>query len=171
MGDFPKNLHEMIRMSYRKTGDATCKGCGAQIEWWKTTNGHNIPMNPMPMQGADDHAPAVPHWATCPKAKDFKAASAQCKVSELEPVAQIAERTELPLAPAQAGSARAMTAMEFAVRDLRRKYDARVVVLVREDGQTAFFRDGIAGEDLRSDLIATANYVRDCVVKRGANHG
>lgn len=143
MSDFPTNLHEMVRMGYRKTGDGKCKGCGAAIEWWKTTNGHSIPMDPMPVHGADDHAPAVAHFATCTKAKDFRAVPA-------------------------AGDRREYSELERDVDVLRRKHNARVVALVADDGKCAFWRGGIPGEDLRADLITAANYVRDSIAQKEA---
>jgi hypothetical protein len=55
---------------------ATCKGCGAEIEWMFTENGHKMPVNkPMltvitkdgkVIQGQESH------FASCPKADDFR---------------------------------------------------------------------------------------------------
>ena len=78
---------------------ATCKGCGARIVWLQTANGKMIPCDPRPVgyrerekaKGKvvagdgrivscdftnDPGAPTgyVPHFATCPKAADFKKA-------------------------------------------------------------------------------------------------
>jgi hypothetical protein len=145
MSDFPTNLHEMVRMGYRKTGDGKCKGCGAAIEWWKTTNGHSIPMNPMPMQGTNDSAPAVAHFATCPKAKDFRG-----------------KMTADPHGP-DAGQVREAMPLERDLREIRRKSNARVVLLIHEDGTCFFYRLGIPGEELRQDIITAANQVRDCI--------
>jgi len=56
-----------------------CKGCGAQIRWVKTANGKNMPLdekeklfyyrveNEWEIKRGRD-----PHWATCPKAAQFK---------------------------------------------------------------------------------------------------
>ena len=44
------------------TREAKCRGCGFLIYWVKTKAGKNMPVN----------ASGIPHWATCPKAKDFK---------------------------------------------------------------------------------------------------
>jgi len=53
-----------------------CKGCGAEIGWIKTPKGRNMPVNPkkVPFMMADGTLRwgYVPHWATCPKAQDFK---------------------------------------------------------------------------------------------------
>lgn len=57
-----------------------CKGCGAEIKWVLTKNGKLMPLDaklkkfyvisaadvPIQMQGYEIH------WATCPKAQDFK---------------------------------------------------------------------------------------------------
>ena len=40
-----------------------CRGCGVEIGWWKTPTGKKIPLNTGSLE---------PHWATCPKAKDFR---------------------------------------------------------------------------------------------------
>jgi hypothetical protein len=40
-----------------------CRGCGAPITWKLTVKQKWTPVNPL------DESP---HWATCPKAKDFK---------------------------------------------------------------------------------------------------
>ena len=58
---FPKTLNEMKAFNYRFDNYGTCKGCGEDIEWYKTPNGKKIPMNPM--TGGDSEA--VAHWATC----------------------------------------------------------------------------------------------------------
>lgn len=77
----------------------TCKGCGAQIIWRQTKNGKMLPCDPTPVgyrerekargkvMTADGRivscdftnepdAPTgnIPHFATCPKAADFKKA-------------------------------------------------------------------------------------------------
>jgi hypothetical protein len=66
-----------------------CKGCGARIDWYKTTAGKNMPIDPEPHADGNvrvdvvsnvvavvapgSHAPLYrPHWATCPKAASFK---------------------------------------------------------------------------------------------------
>ena len=79
-----------------------CRGCGAQIEWIKTTAGRNMPVDPEPVfviegEGRDrfvlddgaviagriarpeegrPELPVafVPHWKTCPNAGDFDGA-------------------------------------------------------------------------------------------------
>lgn len=78
---------------------ANCKGCGAKIIWIQTANGKSIPCNPIKVVywaqkggkerivtpngkviacafGGDEKDITglgyVPHWSTCPKAKDFR---------------------------------------------------------------------------------------------------
>jgi hypothetical protein len=41
---------------------APCRGCDAEIYWVTTKNGKKMPMN----------HDGIPHWKTCPKAKDFR---------------------------------------------------------------------------------------------------
>ena len=53
-----------------------CKGCGAEILWIKTKAGKIMPCNTdkttiVTAQG-ETIIGHVPHWATCPKSKDFK---------------------------------------------------------------------------------------------------
>ena len=60
---FPKTIEEMKSAGYKHSGLATCKACEADIEWWKTPAGKNIPM---------DFGTATPHWSTCPNADDFR---------------------------------------------------------------------------------------------------
>lgn len=60
---FPQNIDELRGANYSFEGDATCKACHADIEWWKTPKGKKIPMNART---------AIPHWSTCPNAEDFR---------------------------------------------------------------------------------------------------
>ncbi len=60
--------------------EVPCSGCKAPIIWMKTIRGKNMPVDAKGEQriALDDDGRAVmvqtwmPHWATCPKAKDFK---------------------------------------------------------------------------------------------------
>lgn len=168
MSDFPTNLHEMKRMGYTKSGIGKCKGCGADLEWWTTTKGQSIPMNPMPVQGTNDHAPSVAHFSTCPKAGDFRKSSAQRKQSQLEPFSDIAARTPMPAFAADprgpdAGQVREAMPLERDLRMILRKSNARVVMAIHEGGTVFFYRMGIPAEELRQDIITAANQVRDSV--------
>lgn len=143
MSDFPANRHEMLRANYHRTGASVCNGCGAAIEWWKTNNNKSIPMNPI----AGDYTPAEPHWATCPNAKDFKGAAAA--------------PGETPVQPAPR-----RYSLERELAMLRDRTDARVVVVVGQDGTVASWDKRIPGEDLRHDLISAANFVRNQIAKQ-----
>ncbi len=66
---------------------ATCRGCGAEIAWLTTENVKLMPVNVPPLkvlvstgEAAADGRPIykvvtgyAAHWATCPKADDFRA--------------------------------------------------------------------------------------------------
>lgn len=137
MSDFPKTRHELLRARYERmdTGGKRCSGCDAPIEWWKTTNGRRIPMDPM----ASDSAEAKAHWATCPNGKDFRGN----QVTPAKPK------------PSAFGPTR-----EDQAHALREKHGARVVVMIDELGTVASWDARIPAEDLRSDLISAANFVR-----------
>jgi hypothetical protein len=55
---------------------SVCQGCGIYIEWIKTEAGKNMPVDPKEISLINREGEVVkgfmPHWATCPKAKDFK---------------------------------------------------------------------------------------------------
>lgn len=139
MADYPKTRREMERAGYRRTGEGVCKDCGAAIEWWKTAKGKSVPFNPI----ANDHDLVARHWETCPNAKDFKGNAAPA------PTPAPARRPD----------------KEAELRSLRARHDARVVVMVDEDGTVAFWKLGIPAEDLRHDLISAANFVRSEISK------
>lgn len=63
---FPKTADELDAQGYRFSGMGTCRACGAQIAWYKTPKGKSIPLN----------QDLEPHWATCPKAQEFRKAQA-----------------------------------------------------------------------------------------------
>ena len=63
---FPKTLDELTAAGYRFEGHAHCAGCGALIEWWITPNNKRMPMD------VTDGRKAEAHWATCPKAAQFR---------------------------------------------------------------------------------------------------
>jgi hypothetical protein len=143
MSSFPGTKQELLRAKYTQTSaNAICKGCQAPIEWWKTTSGKSIPMNPM----ADDYAVATAHWSTCPNAKDFKGTDAAAAVPE--------KQNSLPASMAEDA------------RRLRQKHNARVVVVIDDFGTAAYWRNGIPAEDLRHDLISAGNFVRNEIAKK-----
>ena len=56
-----------------------CKACDAPILWVKTTKGKNMPLDAKPYKmvvvknGIGELVDAyMPHWATCPHAKEFR---------------------------------------------------------------------------------------------------
>ena len=54
-----------------------CKGCGADITWIKTAKGKNTPIDTKEITIYVTGTQSIvkghqSHWATCPKAKDFK---------------------------------------------------------------------------------------------------
>lgn len=55
---------------------AKCKGCGAEIIWITTIFGKQMPCNAekttIITDGGQTITGHIPHWATCPKYKDFK---------------------------------------------------------------------------------------------------
>lgn len=64
----------------------TCKACGAEIIWKKTTNGKNIPLDTEPRKMAtimkDGETVWIgdaytTHWETCPEADRFRTKSGQ----------------------------------------------------------------------------------------------
>lgn len=65
---FPRTLKEMKEYGYKFSGDATCKGCQEDIEFWETPRGKKIPMDPMPME----NSAAIAHWTTCENAPLFR---------------------------------------------------------------------------------------------------
>jgi hypothetical protein len=144
MSDFPQTRHELIRAGYVRldNGGKLCHGCDAPIEWWKTTRGKKIPMNPMP----EDRSSAQAHFAICPNARDFRGGD-----------------TSQPAPAAKQPASR--PSIESEIRALRQKYDARVVLLIDDLGTTAYWRGGIPAEDLRHDLISAGNFVRGEVQK------
>lgn len=60
---FPKTDNDLVAQGYEFDNKSKCRGCQADIEWWRTPKGKNIPL---------DAATLEVHWSTCPKAKDFR---------------------------------------------------------------------------------------------------
>jgi hypothetical protein len=50
------------KLNEQNAATATCRGCGAAVYWVRTENKKNMMVN----------TDGVPHWATCPKAKEFR---------------------------------------------------------------------------------------------------
>ncbi len=53
-----------------------CKGCNREIKWLKTTAGKKMPVDPQEVtivtKAGSTYRGFIPHWATCPKAEQFK---------------------------------------------------------------------------------------------------
>jgi hypothetical protein len=66
---FPKTKYELQTRGYVYANEATCRGCGANIEWWTTPTGKKMPIDRMT---AALESPAVAHWATCTDPNRFR---------------------------------------------------------------------------------------------------
>jgi hypothetical protein len=64
---FPATKKLMIEAGYKYLANKTCP-CGASMELWLTPKDATMPMNPM----RDDDDKAESHFATCPKAAQFR---------------------------------------------------------------------------------------------------
>ena len=67
---FPKTIDQLRAAGYRFEEHAPCRGCHTVIEWWRTPAGKLIPMD------VTDGGQVQTHFATCPKASQFRKASA-----------------------------------------------------------------------------------------------
>lgn len=57
----PENSDAMKAAGYLFMDHGCCDACYREIEWWRTPQGRQIPMDPMPRPSA----PARGHWSTC----------------------------------------------------------------------------------------------------------
>ena len=66
----------MSKPDLEKRKGGTCRGCGVYIEWIKTTAGKDMPVDPAEITivtaTGETKRGFIPHWATCPKANQFK---------------------------------------------------------------------------------------------------
>ena len=57
-------------------GKSQCTGCGADIRWIKTVKGKSMPCNieevTIITKVGSIYRGFTPHWATCPKADEFR---------------------------------------------------------------------------------------------------
>jgi hypothetical protein len=60
---FPRTDTELDAAGYKFAGTSKCRGCNQSIAWYLTPKGKRIPL---------DEGTLESHWATCPKAKDFR---------------------------------------------------------------------------------------------------
>lgn len=78
MGGLPTSKAGLEAAGYLFDNESHCRACGAPIEWWITNNGKKMPMDVVPVKDTDNFfAPVkeferIPHWSTCPNAKDFR---------------------------------------------------------------------------------------------------
>ena len=75
---FPATSEEMKAAGYEYTNEGFCRGCGEQIEWWITPKGKRMPITVKSTATITRASGDVrePHWASCPKAEDFRKAKA-----------------------------------------------------------------------------------------------
>lgn len=138
MSDPIHTRYEMRRASYEFKSTAVCKGRGAAIEWWLTTNKKMMPFDPI----ADDFVQAIPHWSTCPKRDNFK--------------------------PKPAATTQYRDAREKGVATLLETTRARAVIALYDDGKNYLsWRNGIPAENLKHEAITAANRLRDQIVQNG----
>ena len=61
---FARTLDELKRNGFIFKETGRCRSCKAEIEWWQTPKGKNIPLDPMP----EANSPSIAHFSTCPSA-------------------------------------------------------------------------------------------------------
>ena len=59
----PRNFAELKAKGYSFVDHGRCDACDQPVEWWRTPQGRQIPMNPMPLAASQ----ARGHWGTCSK--------------------------------------------------------------------------------------------------------
>jgi hypothetical protein len=64
---FPKNCVELREAGYKFAFEVKCKGCGKQIEFWRTPMNRMLPLDRDVITGK-----VTPHWATCEQAERFR---------------------------------------------------------------------------------------------------
>lgn len=64
---FPATRRLLKEAGYTFETNKTCP-CGAPMELWRTPKDQLLPMDPM----SDDDSKAESHFATCPKAQQFR---------------------------------------------------------------------------------------------------
>lgn len=79
----PEKREDLLAMGYIFDNEATCRGCGAPMEWWITPKGKKMPMSVLAVDANGDVVPQGsltrphefirrPHWSDCPNAADFR---------------------------------------------------------------------------------------------------
>lgn len=64
---FPKTKREFKEAGYKGINWSECRGCGVRILWVETPKGKKMPLNE-----PNEYGEYLPHWDSCPKAKDFR---------------------------------------------------------------------------------------------------
>lgn len=57
------------------SNQSNCRSCGAQIVWFKTAQGKNIPVNAETVEPGDEQLELprhISHFATCPNANTWR---------------------------------------------------------------------------------------------------
>lgn len=75
----PTKREDLVAMGYVFDNEATCRGCGAPIEWWITPKDKKMPMSVVEVKDETKTFPQpilrierIPHWSNCPNAQDFR---------------------------------------------------------------------------------------------------
>jgi hypothetical protein len=144
----PETRREMRKARYEFIASRKCNACPARIEFWKTTHGKTMIFDAI----EGDDTPVVSHFKTCPKADQF---------TKAKPGMAPAPAAD-PNTPA---GGRDPKTIEQQLRSLQSRFRARAVVLIDDQGTIATWRNGLPAEELRTDLISAANFVRNEISK------
>lgn len=74
-----KTRDQLSEAGYLFAGKATCRGCGASIEWWISPKKKRMPFDTLAGGMLDIH------WVTCPQAQEFKKPRMGGKSGERKP--------------------------------------------------------------------------------------
>ena len=80
MTTIPPTWTELEAAGYVFEYRTTCRGCGRQIEFWKTPSGRWMPVEICPEMGGQRMA----HWGLCPKADEFRRQSVKVDTKQEE---------------------------------------------------------------------------------------
>lgn len=141
----PSTRSALVADGWELRSTSKCRSCAAAIEWWQKPGQKITPMNPMSFLDA----PAVSHFATCPDANKHR---------------KNTRHDYAPSAP-QATAAQKIDAHQKYLAAFRASSNARVIIAIYDDGTAAAWRKGLAGEDLRHELITEANNLRNYIAQ------
>lgn len=164
----PRDRHEMRRANYEYRGTSACKSCGAAIEWWKTTNGKNMPFDPPKAADpeAAEHEYAVTHWVTCPNARQHRA-DRTAAAPATAPASTLFDGPATQQNKQQMTERQTPELLQRETEWFARRHGARCVVTLCGGALDVFtVRDGEDAEQLRSDLITLANAARNHALNR-----